>query len=114
MFAAALVAMPFQGIAATLAVLICHGDSQAHATHGQGGHGHGDHQHEATHEHSGAGEDGSGTGTTPYHLCCNLTASVPPTAIVAAELPDFPVRAFVPDTLNDLYIPDQPQRPPLA
>jgi hypothetical protein len=31
-----------------------------------------------------------------------------------AALPDFPVRAFAPESLHDLFVPELPHRPPLA
>jgi ABC-type Zn2+ transport system substrate-binding protein/surface adhesin len=115
MLAAALAVMPLHGIAATLTVLLCHGEAQAHATHAAGDHD--GHQHEATHQHqhgSAGSDDGSTGGASSFHLCCNLTASAPPAISLVTELPDFPVQAFAPDPLQDLYFPDQPQRPPLA
>jgi hypothetical protein len=113
--AAALAVLPLHGIAATLAVLICHGEAQGHAAHAPAGHDHGEHQHDtAPHDHQGAANSDDGNAAAAYHLCCNLTASAPPIATLAAELPEFPVRAVVPDILHDRYIPDQPQRPPLA
>jgi hypothetical protein len=111
--AAALLTVPFQGIAATLSVLICHGDSAAHTSHGQS------HIHESntsdghTHEHQPSSSDDSGGGSM-YHLCCNLSASVPVSIVIPAELPEPTLVALGPDSLNDLYDPDQPQRPPLA
>jgi hypothetical protein len=33
---------------------------------------------------------------------------------IDSALPDFPIRAFVPDSMHDLHVPEQPQRPPLA
>jgi hypothetical protein len=109
--AAALAVLPLHGIAATLAVLICHGEAQGHAAHAPAGHAHdGEHQHEP----GAADHDGGSVTASNFHLCCNLTASAPPIATLAAELPEFPVRAVVPDILHDRYIPDQPQRPPLA
>jgi hypothetical protein len=111
--AAALAVMPLNGVAATLMVLLCHGDAQAHATHAATSHDHGDQQHQ--HEHGATGNDeGNGAGASYFHLCCNLTAFAPPSITLAIELPDFPVQAFVPDSLHDLFIPDRPQRPPLA
>jgi hypothetical protein len=118
--AAAIAVMPLQGIAATLTVLLCHGDAQAHGAHvalGHAGHDHGDHGAAHSHENEPgvATHDENGSGNSaPYHLCCNLTASAPASIHIDAVLPDFSVRALVPDVRNDLYIPDQPQRPPLA
>ena len=101
----ALAVMPLQGMAATLSVLLCHGDAQAHAVHAQDEH---------SMHHDGDPDEGGATGHSAYHLCCNITASAPPVMMLAAVPPDFPVRAFVPDPLHDLFVPEQPQRPPLA
>ncbi len=119
MLATALAVMPLQGIAATLTVLLCHGDAQAHAAHAAASHGHGGHSHydaAAVPEQPGAtgGDDGSAADMSPFHLCCNLTASAPPMVTVTSDLPEFSVRMFVPGTLHDLFVPDQPQRPPLV
>ena len=116
----ALLVMPFQGIAATLTVLLCHGDAQAHSTHSGAGHdaSHDAGDHSAAHQQdyfgSGYDADGGSNNSTLYHLCCNLTASVPPSITVNTELPDFSVQAFAPKALHDLFVPEQPQRPPLA
>lgn len=113
--AAALAVMPMQGAASVLSVLLCHGEEQAHAPHAQPG-GYGE-DHHAGHQHERAPADRHDDGMTstgPHHLCCNLTAAAPPIVVLPAMLPEFPVRAFVPDSLHDLYFPDQPQRPPLA
>jgi hypothetical protein len=116
--AAALAIMPLQGIAATLTVLLCHGEAQAHEVHAAPGHAtheHGEHAAGHSHEHAPSDRgDASGGSAASYHLCCNLTASMPPSIRIDAQLPDFPVRAFVPDRLHDLFVPEQPQRPPLA
>jgi hypothetical protein len=114
--AAALAVMPMQGAASVLLVLLCHGEEQAHALHAQHG-GYGE-DHPAGHQHDHAPADRHDNGTTstgPYHSCCNLSVAAPPIVVVPpATLPEFPVRTFVPDTLHDLFFPDQPQRPPLA
>lgn len=118
---AALAAMPFQGIAAALTVVLCHGDAQAHTlhetqapAHGEP-HDHGGHGVGSSHEHGSQqpDDDGSSAGAL-VHLCCNLSASAPPPIAVTATLPVFSVRAFVPDSPHPLFVPEQPQRPPLA
>jgi len=108
----ALAVMPLQGFAATLAVLLCHGDAQMHAMHAPDGHGH-DGPDDG---HHGAPQDEGNPASTnaAYHLCCNMTVSVPSSIILPAVVPDFPVRASAPDPVHDLFIPDRPQRPPLA
>lgn len=112
MLAAALLAVPFQGIAATLSVLLCHGDPGAHATHGASTPDAHDH-HGHTHDSPAPPADETAGGLL-FHLCCNLSASVPVSVTVAAVLPDFTLRALSPDLLPDLFDPEQPQRPPLA
>ena len=103
----ALAVMPLQGVAATLSVLLCHGDAQAHATHDRSNHDHGVSQ-------DGPQDEGGTTGNSVHHLCCNVTASAPSILMLPVTQPDFPVRAYTPDPLHDLFIPDRPQRPPLA
>jgi len=105
--AAALLVMPLQGIAATLSVLLCHGDAQAHATHENGVEGHGM-------QYDGQSDPNVPPGNNAFHLCCHYTVSAPAATTLPVSLPDFPVRAFVPDSLHDLFLPDRPQRPPLA
>lgn len=106
-----LAVMPFQGVAATLAVLVCHGETQLHAVHEHAAHEHGS-QHEG--HHGSQQDDGGSKDGLAFHLCCNLTVTVPAIVTLPSVLPDSPVRALAPDTLHDLYFPDQPQRPPLA
>jgi len=109
----ALLVMPLQGMAATLSVLLCHGDAQVHAAHEHGATGH-DHvaaDHAADAHHGTVSDDGA---SAAYHLCCNMTVPVPYGALPPGAAPDFPPVAGVQDTLHDLYIPDRPQRPPLA
>jgi ABC-type Zn2+ transport system substrate-binding protein/surface adhesin len=116
--AAALAVMPLHGVAAALAILLCHGDAEVHAMHVSAaqGHDHEGHSHDAGHQHDHGvtSDDDSGGSGNFFHLCCNLTASVLPTVNLSVTLPDFPVHVFVPDPLHDLFIPDRPQRPPLA
>ena len=103
----ALAVFPLQGMAATLSVLWCHGDAQAHAMHAQDNQEHGLH-------HDAHPDEGGATGHSAHHLCCNVTASAPPIVTPLAITLDFPVCTFVPDSLHDPFVPDQPQRPPLA
>lgn len=103
----ALTVMPLQGVAATLSVLLCHGEAQVHAMHDQG-----NHEHVASH---GNFQDESGTtGNPSHHPCCNVTASAPSILTLQAIQPDFPVLSHTPDPLHDHFVPDRPQRPPLA
>ena len=114
--AIALAVMPLQGIAATLTVLLCHGDAQVHEMHAAGHHNHDDHAsaHSDQHGVSAQDENGAASNSASYHLCCNLTASAPASVSIDTVLPDFEARAFVPAPLHDLFVPDQPQRPPLV
>lgn len=105
--AAALLVMPLQGIAATLSVLLCHGGAQAHATHENGNEGHGM-------QYDGPSDPGVPPGNNAFHPCCHYTVAAIPVYSLPAAPPDFSVRTFVPDSLHDLFIPEQPQRPPLA
>ena len=112
--AAVIAMMPLQGIAAVLTVLLCHGDSQAHAVHQGEGHDHPDSAVDHQHDHGAtAGHEGS-AGEPSFHLCCNLVASVPPARSVDTHLPEFLARPIVPAPLHDLFVPELPQRPPLA
>ena len=130
--AVALAVMPFQGIAATLTVLLCHGDAQAHAGHvgtvqhdhgspDDSGHGH-DHDRAKAGQHAGHGQvdgvgqpdESAGAANLMYHLCCNLSASISTSVDFAAVVPEFPVRTSAPETRHDVFVPEQPQRPPLA
>ena len=107
----AIAVLPLQGIAATLSVLLCHGEGHAHAMHAQDGHDHGAHDQarQDTH-HDSAGANGDLT----YHLCCHHTLSGVPVVTLPPAMPDFPLLAMAPKPLHDLYFPDRPQRPPLT
>lgn len=103
----AIAVMPLQGIAATLSVLICHGEAEAHAVHAQEGHDHGAHD-------QGHHDDSAASGDLTYHLCCHHTLSGVPVLALPPALPEFPLFAMAPQPLYDLFFPDRPQRPPLA
>jgi len=109
--AAAFTVMPLQGVAATLSALLCHGEAQTHSAHAGDIHDHSAHQNGHHEQHPS--DDGT-AGSSVYHLCCHYTVSAPADLTLPVSLPDFPVRAFTPDALHDLFIPDRPQRPPLA
>jgi len=105
--AAALLVMPLQGVAASLSVLLCHGDLRAHIMHAM------DAGDRATVGDSQSDNGGIG-GDLAYHPCCHNVVSAAPIAAPLAAQPEFPVRTFAPDALRDLFVPDRPQRPPLA
>jgi hypothetical protein len=108
--AAVLSIVPLQGVAATLSVLNCHGDqgdARTHVMHSPGSADHGGHQ-------GGEHDEGGASSHAAYHPCCNHVVSASPVVKSPAALPEFPVRAFAPDLLPDLFVPEQPQRPPLA
>jgi hypothetical protein len=109
--AVALAVMPMQGVAAALSVLLCHGDAQLHALHDQSTHDHDSH-HDG--HYNNPQDDGGSKDHPALHFCCNLNVTVPAIVAVPSVTPDFPVQAFVPDSLHDLFFPDQPHRPPLA
>jgi hypothetical protein len=111
---AAISMMPLQGIAAVLTVLMCHGDSQIHATHAGEAHHHDEPAADQHHGHAAGAGDESSTGDASFHLCCNLAASVPPARNLDTRLPQFLVRAAIPAPLHDLFVPELPQRPPLV
>ena len=104
---AIMLVMPLQGVAATLSVLLCHDAAQLHALHDQGSHEHGVSQ-------DGHPDEGSTTNHHDYHPCNHYTVSVPAAVTLSVSPPDFPVRAFAPDPLHDLFVPELPHRPPLA
>ena len=107
--AAALAVMPLQGIAGALSAPLCHGEAQVHSAHASDGHA----AHEGSHHDKHSGDDGAAGGSV-VHLCCHYVLSAPSAVTLPVSLPDFPVRAYAPDSLHDLFVPDRPQRPPLA
>lgn len=111
--AAALAVMPLQGIAATLSFLLCHGEAQAHETHGGQSHDHGT-AAGGHHDHKAGGDEGSSSVAVPYHLCCHFAVTAPLDVTLALPQQDFPLLALAPERLHNLFIPDRPQRPPLA
>ena len=113
LLAAALAVMPPQGIAVTLSVLLCHGDAQAHTMHAGDGHEHGANSHTDGHHDRHVGDDGA-AGSSLYHLCCHFAVTAPADVTLAVAPLDFPLLALAPERLHDLFVPDRPQRPPLA
>jgi len=105
--ALAIAVMPLQGIAASISVLACHGEADAHAVHGQDT----QHGHHAQDQHD---EDTGSNNDPAFHLCCHLTAPGLAGMTSVPAMPDFALPATSPQPLHDLFVPDRPQRPPLA
>jgi len=103
-----LAVLPLQGVAATLTVLLCHGDAQVHAAHAATGHDHG-HQND-----NQPNEDAAGGSVAGYHHCCNVTVSALSAMTPPSAPPESPARVVVSDRLYHLFVPELPQRPPLA
>ena len=103
----ALAVLPVQGIAASFTKLACHTGSDEHAAaaHTQDGHDHAPRGH--SHSDGGKGVD------LERSSCHHLTALLP-AATLPARVADFPAWAPSSYALPDLFIPDRPQRPPLA
>lgn len=109
----ALVALPLQSIAATMTTLRCHTDGSGqvpHTMHAQDGHDH-DMSHDDGHVHD---FDGSTSTHALDHFCFHHFAS----ALLVIELPEaiqgFQVLGISPPISYSFFIPDRPQRPPLA
>ena len=111
--ALALAVLPLQGVAATLTVLLCHGETQQHAEHADVGHDHGQGAAHAAHHGEAPTDDNAGA-SAAYHLCCNVTVSAPSAIALPAVTPDFLALAVTLSPLHDLFVPELPQRPPLA
>jgi hypothetical protein len=103
----AMAVLPLQGAAAALSVLLCHGDAQQHALHAQGGHGHAAH---------GENQPDQGNSPSPqgYHLCCHCSVSAVEVAMPLPALPLSRTFALAPASLHVHFVPDRPDRPPLA
>jgi hypothetical protein len=99
----AFVALPLQGMAATLEALSCfsadeHQTVQSHA--------HGDQDGSSHHHDDDAATDHS------QHLCCHFFSSSLPASVVTAAPADLPVIESPISLLVTLFIPERPQRPP--
>lgn len=105
---AALLIMPLQGVAATVSVLLCNGDAQSLSGDVRAGLDQ-DKYHGNTQQN-----DGGTSAESAYHPCFHFAAYAPPVETLMGALPDFPPRSFAPDSSHDLFVPDRPQRPPLA
>ena len=96
----AIAVMPLQGIAATLSVLLCHGETET-AMQAQDGHDHGTH-------HQGQHDDAGPSGDLTYHLCCHHTVSGVPVVTLPPAIADFSMLAAAPQPLHDLFFPTGP------
>jgi len=110
----AIAVMPLQGAAAAFSMLACLNGEDAHAAHAVPTHGDGDHA--AGHDHGThhGGSDDSSTGNHADDFCCHHLVSGLPLVSFAPVAPDFSVQTWGPQPLHDLFLPDRPQRPPLA
>lgn len=98
----ALVVLPLNGIAATFAVLPCHAEHQANTV--------------AHHDGPGTSQqhDSDANNAFSGHFCCQNIVSGMPVAAPNTVIPDYPSFEVSISPLFSLFIPEQPQRPPLA
>lgn len=104
----ALAVLPMQGMAGAFANLTCHegvGDHAAKGVHANGGHEDGAQHH---------GHTGDANGPELDHSSCHPLTPVLLVVSLPATTTDFPVWAPASYALPDLFIPNRPQRPPLA
>ena len=116
--------LPLQAAALPALAFLCevdpgamHGHAAAHSHHGDHQHGDGGHDtggdHSAGGHHNG-GHDGDGSSPAGPHGCCHhfFSVALPSLSTAAAT----PVSGVDPTPLfhPDFFIPEQPQRPPLA
>lgn len=106
LLAAVLLVMPLQGAAATLAGLLCDPGAQMHTPHANGGDDRGT-------GHNGDQDQGNTGGNSAWHPFHGTVFGAAIVTVLPAA-PDFPPRALAPDTSYDRFVPEQPQRPPLA
>lgn len=98
----ALLALPLNGIAATLAAPPCHAEHQANAV--------------AHHDGSGTLQqhDSNASNAFSGHFYCQNIVSGMPVAAPSTVIPDYPSFQGSIFVLSSLFVPEQPQRPPLA
>jgi hypothetical protein len=111
----ALLVLPLQGMASALSSLVCTGHDTAAdaAVETSDGHHHAAaHDDAVVHDHSVGGTGGNANSDHSNHLCCHHFASAAPAAVDKAPNTDLPV--FVPalSSLETLFVPEKPQRPP--
>lgn len=105
----ALALLPTQGIAMALSGLVCNvgGEQQlAHVAHSNDGHD--------TGPHSGTGHDDDAADVHYENFSCNHLVFVLPAVTLPATVPDITLWVSSVHTLSDLFVPERPQRPPLA
>jgi hypothetical protein len=108
--------MPLQGLAQTVAALLC--PPTMH--HGQKG-GDSHHHDSAAHSHSHAGDaalnasdDGAGASGHADHFCCNMVVSALPASFASFASPDYSILAATPGLIPYFTFLEFPQRPPLV
>ena len=104
----ALAMLPVQGVGASFAHLACHTGAGEHGPHGMHGHD--------GHDHGGQknGHSDEGKAVDMEHSSCHPSTPVLPVVTLPSNPSDFPVWAPSSYGLPELFIPDRPQRPPLA
>lgn len=105
----ALVMLPTQGVAMALSGIVCSSGGEtpvAHVAHAGDDHDHG--------ARSGGSHEDDGAGIHYEHFSCNHLVFVLPTTTLPETTPDFAVWALAAHSLTDLFVPERPQRPPLA
>jgi hypothetical protein len=104
-----LLVLPLQGVAATLSHLLCSSSPAVeHMSSGQHHDGGNDDGIAREHESSDTGPGHAG------HLSCHQVSSAPPTLSVMVFAGDLPVYEPAIFSAPSLFVPEQPQRPPLA
>lgn len=98
----ALVVLPLNGISATFMVQPCQVEHQTHTVAHHYGSGT-SHQHDSNTNHAASG-----------HFCCQNIVSGMPVTAPDTVIPDYPSFEVSISPLFGLFIPEQPQRPPLA
>jgi hypothetical protein len=108
----ALAMMPIYGIAATASLLLCYTDGAEqtlHVAHMENSKGD-DANRGAPHGHESDNNPGS---QAAGHYCFHHFAYALPALVMPSPNAGFLMQASF-HTLNDLFVPDRPQRPPLA
>ncbi len=104
----ALAVLPVQGVGGSFANLACHAGMGEHGAHGaqvHDGHDHGVQEN---------GHSDEGKAVDMEHSSCHPLTPVLPVVMFPWNPSDYPVWAAYSHGLPDFFIPDRPQRPPLA